>query len=278
MVSKLKLLAAVLSVSAAAFSQTAADTVYVFKDDQPDFLLAPPDTSTIEYVDDFLQWEWGKSQRNTPRGVKASYESRWTQDAARHIMAEALGLDTISYETTPAMAHLLRKAFNTGDQSTAKAKAHFGRTRPFVQMGEDTWGQWDDDYLRTNGSFPSGHTAFGWATALVFAEMWPELQDTILRRGYEYGENRLIVGYHWFSDFEATRQLASACVAYLHAGDGFRDMIRQAREEFLKATTPVESTRRGAMPADGRSYSLSGMPATDTTSGVVISDGRKTVR
>jgi len=496
MVSKLKLLAAALSVSAAAFSQTAADTVYVFKDDQPDFLLAPPDTSTIEYVDDFLQWEWGKSQRNTPRGVKASYESRWTQDAARHIMAEALGLDTISYETTPAMAHLLRKAFNTGDQSTAKAKAHFGRTRPFVQMGEDTWGQWDDDYLRTNGSFPSGHTAFGWATALVFAEMWPELQDTILRRGfefgenriitgahyqsdvtagflcaaaaiarahtnpelekdikaaraeyallrglpadydpvtggdvphgekflnnpvdtasyryygdltrywstkplrytprgaraadeavyatetiadifgqctgvtvsqqatpaiwalidtvlvmnsntvdrlkvirfrkrpfvqlnepsfvagdeekergkssfpsghtglgwtealvlaevapeyqdtilrrgYEYGENRLIVGYHWFSDIEATRQLASACVAYLHAGDGFRDMIRQAREEFLKATTPVESTRRGAMPADGRSYSLSGMPATDTTSGVVISDGRKTVR
>lgn len=56
-------------------------------------------------------------------------------------------------------------------------------------MNEDTWGKYDSDFLRTNGSYPSGHTAFGWATALAFAEMWPELQDTILRRGVQFGEN-----------------------------------------------------------------------------------------
>lgn len=489
---------AAVAVSLSGFAQTADDTVYVFKDNQPFFLQAPPDTASLEYIDDAIQWVWGKSQRNTPRGTKASVESRWTQDATRMIMAQALGLDTISYEKTPALARLLHKIHNTGDQCTSKTKSHYGRTRPFVQMGEDTWGLWDDDFLRTNGSFPSGHTAFAWATGLVFAEMWPErqdtilrrafefgvnriitgahyqsdvtagymcaaasvarahtnpelekdilaarqeyaqlqglsadydplvkagllrgekildapvdtasyryysdltrywsgkaqrytprgeraakeaeystamiasifsqctgvtiselttpaiwslldtvlvksgetvdrlkeirfrkrpfvqlaepsfvagdeekertkssfpsghtslgwsealvmaevapeFQDTILRRGFEYGENRIIVGYHWFTDVVATRQLASAVVAQMHAGTGFREMIRRAREEFLQASTPVEAVRRDddRPSVVNETYTLSGLPATDTSRGVIISGGRKTVR
>lgn len=488
-------MAAMLVSSMTATAQTAEDTVYVFKEDQPNFLQAPPDTASLEFVDDMIQWVWGKSQRNTPRGQQASDESLWTPESSRHIMAEALGLDTISYETTPALARLVAKIYNTGDQCTAKPKDDFYRTRPFMQMGEDLWAQWDTDFLRTNGSYPSGHTAFGWATALVFAEMWPELQDTILRRGiqfgenriitgahyqsdvtagflcaaasvarahtnpelekdikaaraeyarlkglpadydplanagvphgenilnnpvdtasyryysdltrywstkplrttprgrraakeaeystamvaevfgeamdilitqeqtpaiwalldtvllkssetvdrlkeirfrkrpfvqlcepsfvpgdeekergkssfpsghtslgwsealvmaevapekqdtilrrgYEYGENRMIVGYHWFTDIEATRQLASAFIANMHAGEGFREMIRRAREEYLQQPSKVQAVRRQDGDS-GRSYSLSGAPATDTTHGIVIRDGHKMVK
>ena len=53
--------------------QTAEDTVYVFKSDQPDagyFLPAPPDTASMDFTDDLLQWQWGKTQRNTLRGGK----------------------------------------------------------------------------------------------------------------------------------------------------------------------------------------------------------------
>lgn len=227
-------IAAMLVCSMAATAQTAEDTVYVFKADQPDFLQAPCDTASADYADDLIQWMWGKSQRNTPRGAQASYESRWTQDATRHIMAEALGLDTINDEKTPAMARLLWKIHNTGDQCTANTKERYMRTRPFVQMGEGLWAQWDTDFLRTNGSYPSGHTGFGWAAALVFAEMWPELQDTILRRGFQFGENRVITGAHYQSDVTAGYMCAAASVARAHTNPELEKDILAARAEYAQ--------------------------------------------
>lgn len=109
------------------------------------------------------------------------------------------------------------------------------------------------------------------------AEVAPEKQDTILRRGYEYGENRMIVGYHWFTDIVATRQLASAFVANMHAGEGFREMIRRAREEYLKQPSKVQAMNRQD-GATSRTYSLSGALANETTHGIVIRDGHKMVR
>ena len=69
--------------------------------------------------------------------------------------------------------------------------------------------------------------------ALVLAEVAPECQDEILRLGYHYGYDRLITGYHWAADIEAARLLACAVVARLHVDDMFRDLIRQARAEYL---------------------------------------------
>ena len=231
------MLAAILSFAAlpGLLAQTAEDTVYVFKADQPDagyFLPAPPDTASLDYTDDLIQWQWGKTVRPTARGQKASRESLWLPAIMRTVMAEALGLDTISDEATPALSRLLVKAYHTGDQSTAAAKEKYMRARPFVQMGEDTWAQWDTDYLRTNGSYPSGHTAFGFATALVFAEMWPELQDTILRRGIEFGENRIITGAHYQSDVTAGYLCAAASIARAHCNPELEKDILAARREY----------------------------------------------
>ena len=71
--------------------------------------------------------------------------------------------------------------------------------------------------LSTNGSYPSGHTAIGWATALVLAEINVDRQNEILKRGYEMGQSRVICGYHFQSDVDAARLVASAVVARLHA-------------------------------------------------------------
>ena len=217
--------------------QTAEDTVYVFKSDLPDagyFLPAPPDTASMDFTDDMLQWQWGKTQRNTPRGSQASRESLWLPAMMRTVMAEVLELDTISDERTPALSRLLLKAYHTGGQSTAAAKEKYMRRRPFARMNEDTWGLWDDDFLRTNGSYPSGHTAFGWATALVFAEMWPQLQDTLLRRGFQFGENRIITGAHWQSDVNAGYQCAAAAIARAHANPELEKDILAARAEYAR--------------------------------------------
>ncbi len=62
------------------------------------------------------------------------------------------------------------------------------RIRPFAFYGVSTCNTTEQDKLAKNGSYPSGHTSIGWATALVLAEINPQRQNEILKRGYELGE------------------------------------------------------------------------------------------
>ena len=88
--------------------------------------------------------------------------------------------------------------------------------------------------LSTNGSYSSGHTSIGWATALVLAEINPDRQNEILKRGFEMGQSRVICGYHFQSDVDAARIVASAVVARLHANDAFMKQLQKAKAEFAK--------------------------------------------
>lgn len=233
------MLAALLALgSVTASAQTFENPVYVWPDEMPDggyFLPAPPSIGSTEFIDDLVQFQWGKTQRNTPRGRQASRESMWEPDAMRPVMAEALSLDEISEEKTPALATLLDKCYFTGSLSTVGPKDNYMRVRPFVQMNDPVWGEYDDDeILRNNGSYPSGHTSFGWFTALAVAEMWPALQDTILRRGFQFGESRVIVGAHYQSDVTAGYLCAAAAFARAHTNPELLEDIKAARAEYAR--------------------------------------------
>ena len=103
--------------------------------------------------------------------------------------------------------------------------------------------------LRNSGSYPSGHSASGWAWALTLAELRPDSADAILRRGREFGESRVVCGVHWPSDVVAGRMLGSATVAALHAREDFREMLQDSRAE-LSAFAPKSSDTGGASSAD----------------------------
>ena len=229
-------------------AQTAQDTVYLAQDSHPDagiYLPAPPDTASLAFVDDFQQWIWGKSVRNTERGRQASWESLNGTARMCTVFGEALGI-TISQEATPALWQLIRRAGNTGSRSTKKPKAKYMRRRPFDRMNEYTWGEFDDyDDLKGNGSYPSAHTARAWTVALTLAQLVPELQDTILRRGYEYGQSRVIVGAHWQSDVDAARLTSSATFARIQETEEFQKDFAAANEEYRRLTSttaPEEMT------------------------------------
>ena len=255
------------------WAQTAQDSVYVFLDDQPNalrFLPEPPDSGSLEYIDDLVQYQWGKSLRNTERGRQANRESQWQANAMRVMMAEVLGLDTISDTTTPALARLLVKTYNTGSQAVTQAKEHW-RTRPFLQMNDPLWGKYEKDDLGTNSSYPSGHAAFGWATALVFAEMWPELQDAILSRGMQFGMSRVIVGAHYQSDVTAGFLTGAASVARAHSNPELEKDIYLARAEYArlkKLPAGYNPIAKAELP-HGEDFLN---PAVDTTSYRYISD------
>ena len=73
-------------------------------------------------------------------------------------------------------------------------------------------------------------------------ELAPDHQNEILKCGYEYGYNRQIVGYHWFTDVIATRQLASALYAYLHSDAEFQKLMQEARKEYQSMTASAIRT------------------------------------
>ena len=229
--------AALLFIGGKSFAQTEKDTVYVFLKDMPDagiYLPPPPSMTSPTYADDFAQWQWGKTVRPTARGQQANDESHWGIDAMVEIHSGTLGFQ-ISKDKTPAIYHLLYNVLWTENQSTHNAKRKYMRTRPFAQYNEHTWGRYDNEReLRFNGSYPSGHTALGWSTALVLSEMVPELQDTLLRSGFQYGESRVIVGAHYQSDVDAGYLCGTTAVAVMHASEFFQKDLEAARKEYCK--------------------------------------------
>lgn len=219
------------------FAQTEKDTVYVFLENMPDagiYLPPPPDMTSTTYADDFAQWQWGKTVRPTDRGQQANDDSQWGIKGMIRVNSDILGFE-ISKEKTPAIYKLLYNVLWTENLSTHNAKRKYMRTRPFAQYNEHTWGRFDNEReLRFNGSYPSGHTSLGWSTALVFAEMVPELQDTLLRSGYQYGESRVIVGAHYQSDVDAGFLCGTTAVAVMHASEFFQKDLEAARKEYCK--------------------------------------------
>ena len=159
----------------------------------------------------------------------------WSVDNICRIFGEVLGI-TLSEANTPAIYKMLVTGLLTTDQAGKLPKNHYMRTRPYVFYDEPTIYPGDEAWLRTNGSYPSGHTILGWSAALLLTEVAPDRSDVILARGFEYGQSRVIAGYHWQSDVDAGRLVASAAVARLHADKRFLKLMKKARKEYRKLT------------------------------------------
>jgi len=140
----------------------------------------------------------------------------------------------ITKEGTPRLYALMGKMLIDVGLSTYKAKDHYKRVRPFVVHKTGTCYPKDEDLLRKDGSYPSGHSAIGWGYALVLAELIPARADAILQRGRDFGQSRLVCDVHWQSDIDAGRVIAAATVARLHADSSFRADLDAARKEIAE--------------------------------------------
>lgn len=195
------------------------------------FILPPPPAiDSLAFLNDQAKYQEGLGLRNGDRGKLAIL------DAIGPRLHESLSIPfgiEINEKDTPAIYDLIYSvAGDLGDMSTRTAKQKYFRTRPYVLYNAPTCFPDEEEILRNNGSYPSGHSARAWGLALILAEINPARQEAILQRGYDMGQSRVICGYHWQSDVDAGRLAGAAGVASLHANSKFIERLEKAKKEF----------------------------------------------
>ena len=227
-----------LAVCGAAFCSFAADVKpYVKAEALPNalnFYPAPPETTSVQFMYDISQYMWGKSMRaDSARAALAIAQAVETVAEMAKLFSEPFGME-ISAQKTPAIMNLLERGIRTLKQPGSFPKRHYNRRRPYDRFNEPTLIPADEERLRTNGSYPSGHTIRAWAMALLLVEVNPGAQDALLKYAYEWGQSRVIAGFHWQSDVDASKIIVSAAFASLHADETFLADVKKARAEFKK--------------------------------------------
>ncbi len=178
--------------------------------------------------------QWALSLKDTARWKLAAADAELIFPDAARAFSCASGID-INAEQTPYLYLVLRRSLADAGLSTYMAKNKYARQRPFLENGQSTCTPEEEEHLTKDGSYPSGHTAIGWAWALILAEVAPERANEILRRGMVFGESRMVCNVHWQSDVAAGRTMGAATVAKLHSDPVFVADLDVAKKEYRAA-------------------------------------------
>lgn len=196
-------------------------------------LSAPADHSAMQGMD--TAWaDKMQSLRGTPRWDLAARDADLHFPAPADVFSCALGI-SITEEDTPALYMLLWRTMTDIGLAPYSAKNAYQRERPFMVRNETTCTPQDEEALRKDGSYPSGHTAIGWGWALILTELSPDRAEQLLSRGRQFGESRNVCNAHWYSDIVAGRLVGAAAVARLHASDEFLAALEAARADIDRA-------------------------------------------
>jgi len=168
--------------------------------------------------------------RGTSRWMLAAEDADLTFPRAARVFSCALNAP-ITEEDTPHLYRLLRRSLSDASLSTYPAKNYYNRPRPFLINREATCTPDSESHLAKSGSYPSGHTAVGWAWALILSEIVPEQSEALLARGRAFGQSRVICNVHWHSDVMEGLVMGAAVVGRLHADPAFRADLEAAKAE-----------------------------------------------
>ncbi|WP_314405095.1 acid phosphatase, partial [Stenotrophomonas rhizophila] len=160
---------------------------------------APPAAGSAGFALDEQVSREARALRGSPRFAQAHTDAELGFPTGANQFSCAIDMDVDAVKT-PALYRLLERSRIDASSATRTAKKHYQRARPFMVNGEPTCTPDDEEGLRGNGSYPSGHTSIGWAWALILSEIAPDRADAIQLRGRNYGESRLVCNVHWQSD------------------------------------------------------------------------------
>ena len=197
-------------------------------------LGAPPKPDSAALARDEEARRAALALRGTAREALAATDAELSFPGPANTFSCAMGTQ-ISEKTTPHLYTLMQRTLTDAGGSTYAGKNAYNRTRPFVVHDEGTCRKDMEPLLRTDGSWPSGHSAAGWAWGLILAEVNPARATELMTRGLAYGQSRVICNAHWQSDVDAGRIMGAATVASLHSNPAFLKDLAAAKEEIQMA-------------------------------------------
>ena len=245
-----------------------------------EIMPAPPAFDSPEFANDIVRYGWGKQQREDEERLELAIADAEWDDLTKVFLQwkDAFGLE-ISEMGTPEIYKLMVTALATTDPMRKETKAYYHRERPFERFN-DTMPSHEEDDLRGEGSYPSGHSLRGWGISLLLAQIAPQRASEIFSRGWDYCNSRVIVGAHWQSDVDASRTAASIGFCALQGNEAFITQMKKAQAEYAEktGTTDVREVRAQARRQSARIFHIDGTPADENSHGVVIENGKKKVQ
>ena len=193
---------------------------------------SPPELTDSRFFDDWTQYLWGKSIRDTERGKLAVADAGINAEYFMKRFSPCVGRE-LTPEEYPHLYRLFSRLHLTEQQGGASAKAYFHRVRPYQQYKEPS-GVPNHESPTDFTSYPSGHTHASWLVGMALTAIDPAHAEEIMKAAYELGQSRVIVGFHYQSDVDMGRVVGSITFARLQAEPEFQKMMEKARKEYQK--------------------------------------------
>lgn len=210
-------------------------------------LPLPPANDSAETRSDLDQMLRVQQTRSAAEGERA----RGDAEVSLYRLGDALGNPaSFNANSLPLTDAMFRKVLASELIVVGAAKKYYGRPRPFLlETKLEPLIEKPD-----GGSYPSGHSSWVRAVALVLADMVPERRAQLIARADEYAHNRVVVGVHYPSDVEAGKLAGTAIAAALYAAPDFRLDLAAATIELRQALSLP------ARPSAGAATSLRANP------------------
>jgi acid phosphatase (class A) len=195
----------------------------------------PPAPDSPHGRADRTMFEETRKLEGSPRWKTAIQDNDLWGGGALKRFSCALGVE-LSEKQTPTTWSILHRIELDVRTIGTPAKDFYDRKRPLIGNDAPLCVP-REDWMKTNASYPSGHSMVAWSWGLILAELAPAKADSVLGLGRESGESRVICGVHFLSDVEAGRTLGSAMVARLHSEPAFAADMATAKREIAAAKT-----------------------------------------
>ena len=134
----------------------------------------------------------------------------------------------------PKTKFLIDRIMDVDRSGSRAAKRYFRRSRPWIVEPKVQTCAPHESGPAAN-SYPSGHTMLGYQLGVVLASLMPNKAQAILARSEEYGESRIVCGFHFRSDVTAGQQFGTALAVEMLKNPIFRVWFSEAQAELKAA-------------------------------------------
>ncbi|MCU0389576.1 MAG: phosphatase [Thermoflexibacter sp.] len=196
-------------------AQTRAELDYLFQLQQR--RSAEDERASLFYADVWYNLRTKSTDENYPRMQRNLF----------HI-GRSIGT-WFNADSLPKTAKLIANVWQDASYFIWYFKFKYARVRPYKlepklkNLQETDW-----------AAYPSGHAANSYINAFIFRAFAPEFADSFMKDAYDMAHSREIIGVHYPSDSEASREMAWQLVSFLFQNEQFIKDFAEAKKEWEK--------------------------------------------